>query len=240
MNNFRLFLILFFLLIILFSSLSFGQTPSNPKLRATVNRVEPKLKSELKINNLIYGSEIFIRIFKESKELEVWIKKENKFEQFKVYKICSYGTDELGPKIIQGDGKAPEGFYLVNPKSMNPFSNYHLSFNLGYPNEYDRTHKRTGNALMVHGDCVSIGCYAMTNEGIEEIYLLADKALRSGQSSFKVHIFPFRMSDQNMEKYSKSEWFEFWKNLKEGYDCFEKSHVPPNVYVKNKLYTFSY
>jgi murein L,D-transpeptidase YafK len=225
-------------LVILFTSTAFAQIPSSPRSREAIQRVRPQLEKELKAKKLIYGSPIFIRIFKESKELEVWIKQEKKFKHFKTYKICTYGSDELGPKIKHGDGKAPEGFYIVSPRNMNPLSEFYLSFNLGYPNEYDRAHKRTGSALMIHGSCVSIGCYAMTDAGIEEIYALADASLRNGQQFFRVHAFPFRMTEENIKKYSESKWIEFWKNLKEGYDYFEKNHIPPNVQLRGKRYIF--
>ena len=101
------------------------------------------------------------------------------------------------------------------PRQLNPLSKFHLSFNLGYPNEYDKTHGRTGSALMIHGSCVSIGCYAMTNKGIEEIYALGDAALRHGQRFFRVHIFPFRMTDNLMNRVKSSEWYSFWENLKD-------------------------
>ncbi len=135
--------------------------------------------------------------------------------------------------------KAPEGFYFVTPKRLNPHSRFHLSFNLGYPNTYDLAYGRTGSALMVHGDCQSIGCFAMTDEKIEEIYTIANAALRNGQKFFRVHIFPFQMNTENMKKHEKSKWYSFWKNLKEGYDFFEQNnHVPPNVEVVNKRYVF--
>lgn len=213
--------------------------PSSPRSREAVSRVKPKLEKELSKAGFNWGSPIFIRIFKEKKELEVWLKDVNRYKLFKTYKICTYGGDSLGPKTQQGDGLAPEGFYFVTPQRMNPLSNFHLSFDLGYPNAYDRVHRRTGSALMVHGSCVSIGCYAMTDEGIEEIYALADTALRNGQRFFRVHIFPFRMTNENMKKHSKSKWFKFWENLKEGYDFFEENgHNPPNVEVGNKRYVF--
>jgi murein L,D-transpeptidase YafK len=219
---------------------SFAQNriPASPRSRNAIERVKPGLKKEFESKDLNYGSPIFIRIFKESMELEIWIKSENKFKLFKTYEICAYGSGTLGPKTRQGDGQAPEGFYFVTPQRLNPLSNFHLSFNLGYPNEYDRIHGRTGGALMVHGSCVSIGCYAMTNEGIEEIYAIADAAFRNGQSFFRVHIFPFKMNDENMKKHRESQWIEFWKNLKEGYDFFETNKIPPNVEVVNKKYIF--
>jgi murein L,D-transpeptidase YafK len=120
---------------------------------------------------------------------------------------------------------------------LNPNSKYHLSFNLGFPNKYDREHNRTGSFLMVHGNCVSDGCYAMTDEKIEEIYALVESALQKGQKYVQVYAFPFRMTDANMALYSDSEWFEFWVNLKEGYDYFESEKLPPHVKVEHKQYT---
>ena len=221
-----------------FAILAQGKIPSSIRSRNAIQRVKPNLESEFEEENLNYGSPIFIRIFKNSMEFEVWIKSDNKFRLFKTYEICTYGSGRLGPKLRQGDGQAPEGFYFVTPGRLNPVSNFHLSFNLGYPNKYDRIHMRTGGDLMVHGNCVSIGCYAMTNANIEEIYAIADAAFRGGQSFFRVHIFPFKMNKANMEKHKESEWIEFWMNLKEGYDFFENHRIPPNVEVVDKKYTF--
>jgi murein L,D-transpeptidase YafK len=232
------FLLFAFSLALLCASTVAAQLPSSARSREAIVRVRPQLDTQLQAKNLTYGSAIFIRILKESNELEVWLKQEYTFKYFKTYKICAYGVAGLGPKIKQDDGKAPEGFYAITPTAMNPLSSFHLSFNLGYPNEYDRVHKRTGSALMVHGDCMSIGCYAMTDAGIEEIYALADAALRNGQQSSKVHIFPFRMTVENMEKHSQSVWIDFWRNLKEGYDYFERTHMPPSVRVTNQRYAF--
>jgi len=213
--------------------------PSSARSREAISRVRPGLQQALSREGFNWGTPIFIRIFKKSKELEVWLEDQGRFRRFKTYKICTYGRRSLGPKIRQGDGRAPEGFYYVRPRRMNPLSDFHLSFNLGYPNAYDRIHGRTGSALMVHGRCVSIGCYAMTDRGIEEIFTLADASLRKGQSFFRVHIFPFRMTDRNMKENRSSEWHAFWENLKEGYDFFEKNgRNPPNVEVKNKRYVF--
>ncbi|MBF0225969.1 MAG: murein L,D-transpeptidase [Desulfobacterales bacterium] len=211
--------------------------PSSKRSKIAIKRVQPTLEMEFKNQNLQYGSQIFMRIFKESKELEIWVQKDSQYVLFKTYKICTY-SGSLGPKIKLWDMQAPEGFYFVTPQRLNPNSDFHLSFNLGYPNEYDRSHKRTGSALMVHGNCVSIGCYAMTDSGIEEIYAIADAAFRNGQKFFRVHIFPFRMTKKNMENHQKSEWIEFWNNLKQGYDYFENKKIPPNVKVKNRIYVF--
>lgn len=213
--------------------------PTSARAQKAIERVAPVLKKELDAGRLGFGSPVFIRLFKEEKQLEVWVRDGEGYRLFKVYPVCTYGSGGLGPKTRKGDGKAPEGFYFVTPKSLNPLSNYHLAFNLGYPNSYDQAHGRTGGALMVHGDCVSIGCYAMTDAGIEEVYALADAALRNGQPFFRVHIFPFRMTDANMAYHKESEWYPFWKNLKQGYDFFiENGNVPPDVGVRNGLYVF--
>ncbi len=201
-------------------------------------KTTPVVESQLAILDFHFGSPIYVRIFKQSSELELWVKKKDKFELFKTYEICAF-SGNLGPKQKEGDWQSPEGFYFVRDSQLNPFSKFHLSFNLGYPNKYDRSYGRTGSALMVHGDCVSAGCFAMTDQQVNEIYILAEAALKNGQSYFKVHIFPFRMTEENMEKYKDSEWIGFWRNLKEGYDIFEHHRVPPETLVKNKRYVFN-
>jgi murein L,D-transpeptidase YafK len=211
--------------------------PSSPRSRAAIARVKPRLQQELRARGLRFGAPIFIRIFKEPKQLEVWVENGRSFELFRVYEVCTY-SGRLGPKLRTGDLHSPEGFYFVNAGRMNPTSRFHLSFNVGYPNAYDRHHGRTGSALMVHGNCVSIGCYAMTNARIDEIYAMADGALRAGQPFFRVHIFPFRMTNERMQKRRKSKWRGFWNNLKEGYDWFEMTGRPPNVLIDSGRYVF--
>jgi len=182
------------------------------------------------------GNPVFIRIFKKESMLEVWIKPANEYILFKQYPICAY-SGNLGPKIKTGDKQSPEGFYKVTKNLLNPHSKYHLAFNLGYPNAYDKAHNRTGSYLMVHGECSSVGCYAMTNAKIEEIYKLVEQALNNGQKYVQVHAFPFYMTAQNMAKYSRNEWYDFWSELKEGYDYFETEKLPPQIKVKNGHYT---
>ncbi len=187
--------------------------------------------------NLSFGDEVFIRIFKLTAELEVWVKSDDYYQLLKIYPICKQ-SGYLGPKLIEGDKQGPEGFYSVTKNNLNPNSQYYLSFNIGFPNSYDRLHNRTGSALMVHGDCISVGCYAMGDEKIDEIYKLVESALESGQQEVLVHIFPFRMSDDIMLKYSNNQWYNFWGNLKEGYDYFEEGGIPPRVRVVNRRYEF--
>ena len=209
------------------------------KEREVTQRTTPDMKAALAEKGLALGSPVFIRAFKEERELELFVedKGTGKFKLFRTYPIAAASGD-LGPKLAEGDGQVPEGFYFVGPKAMNPNSKYHLSFNIGFPNEYDRAHGRTGSFIMIHGNAVSIGCLAMTDEKIEEIYTVADAALEAGQPFFRVHIFPFRMTGERMEKAADSEWIGFWENLKTGYDLFEKNRIPPSTTVKDREYIF--
>jgi hypothetical protein len=181
------------------------------------------------------GDKVFIRIFKLESMLEVWLEKDGVYRLFKYYPICNY-SGFLGPKLKEGDKQAPEGFYEVKRSALNPNSKFHLSFNLGYPNAYDRAYGRTGSFLMIHGSCYSIGCYAMRDKPIEEIYGLVEAALKNGQKRVPVHIFPFRMSEVRMARYEMHRWYGFWLNLKEGYDYFEAESTPPHVKVEEKRY----
>lgn len=229
------------LLIVIYLHFEAGATPpvSSPQSRQVIARQRPGLEKALAARGLEWGARLYIRIFKAEKSLEVWLYRRHRFELYKSYPICTYGGKGLGPKTRQGDGRAPEGFYTVAPRQMNPFSRYHLAFNLGYPNAYDCFYGHTGSALMVHGQCVSIGCFAMTDTAIEEIYSLADAAFRNGQPFFRVHIFPFRMTAKRLQQYRHSPWAKFWWNLKEGYDWFgEHNRVAPNVIVHEGRYLF--
>lgn len=218
----------------------FGEVaPKSQRAEKAISRVEDRLKLELSKQGLRYGAPIFIRIFKQPGVLEIWVESAGgQFKLFEKYDICSF-SGSLGPKLKQGDYQSPEGFYFVRANQLNPWSKFHLSFNLGYPNKYDRYYGRTGSALMVHGNCVSVGCYAMTDTYIEEIYALAVAALSSGQDFFRVHIFPFRLEPEILEIHQSHRWYKFWRNLKEGYDYFEDHNRPPNVEVKNGNYIFS-
>jgi len=184
-------------------------------------------------------SPIMVRIFKEEGQLEIWKQKDNgRYDLAASYDICKW-SGKLGPKFTEGDRQAPEGFYNIHPYQMNPKSSYHLSFNIGYPNAFDRVHGRTGSNLMVHGACSSAGCYSMTDEQVEQIYAFARDAFRGGQQDFQVQAFPFRMTPQNMARYKGDPNYDFWANLKEGYDYFQITKVPPKVDVCGKRYVFN-
>ncbi len=202
-------------------------------------RVKPRLAAEMRGKGIAIGNPVYLRLFKESREMEMWVQHSHtkKFVLFKTYKVAAM-SGRLGPKQKEGDMQAPEGFYYVNRGRMNPQSRFHLAFNMGYPNTYDKAYGRTGSALMVHGNRVSVGCFAMTDYYVEEIYTICDAALKKNQPFFRVHSFPFRMTEQRMARSKNSQWYGFWQNLKQGYDAFEKTRVPPNVNVSSKTYRF--
>lgn len=173
-----------------------------------------------------FGKPVFIRIIKEDRDLELWVQEADKSWQIlKSYHIFGM-SGELGTKTAEGDEQAPEGFYRVYPHSMNPRSKFHLSFNIGYPNAYDRKLGRTGSFIMVHGDILSIGCFAMTDARIEEIYTMVNEAFKTGTQYVPVQVYPFRMTDERMLKEQESEHFEFWQHLLPGWQHTETSCSP--------------
>jgi murein L,D-transpeptidase YafK len=187
------------------------------------------LDKRLAAGGFAKGQAVYIRILKREALLELHMKQPSGWRLFQAYPICRY-SGGLGPKLREGDGQSPEGFYAVTKAALNPNSSYRLSFNLGFPNAYDKAHGRTGSFLMVHGACLSIGCYAMTDEGIDEIYSLVEAGLLGGQGAVPVHAFPFHMSDEAIAAEASSPHFAFWSNLKEGWDRFERDGAPPRAY----------
>ncbi|WP_363350108.1 murein L,D-transpeptidase family protein [Methylocystis echinoides] len=198
------------------------------------------------------GDPVFVRIFKQEGQLELWLKKNGRYALFKTFPICKW-SGRLGPKLKEADYQSPEGFYSVSARQLNPHSNYYRAFNVGYPNAFDRQNGRTGGLVMVHGACKSVGCFAMTDRGIEEIYNFVEAALRAGQKEIPVHIFPFRMTEANLARETGntggwlafvsggggySQWAGFWQNLKQGYDMFEQTGEPPVAFACGDHYEF--
>ena len=200
--------------------------------------VPPKLIADMTAKDMDLNSPILVRLFKQEAELEVWKQdRSGRFALLKTYPICRWSGD-LGPKVREGDRQAPEGFYNISPAQMNPQSAYYLSFNTGYPNAFDKALGRTGSQLMVHGDCSSRGCYAMTDEQIAEIYSLGRESFFGGQKSFQLQAYPFKMTPVNMAKHRNNPHMPFWKMIKEGYDHFEVTKQEPKVDFCEKKYVF--
>jgi murein L,D-transpeptidase YafK len=190
-------------------------------------------------DNMDRGAPVLIRIYKEERTLEVWKQdRSGKFALLQSYPICKF-SGKLGPKVAQGDYQAPEGFYDITPAQMNPQSSEYLSFNIGFPNAFDRSLGRTGSFLMVHGGCRSVGCYAMSDYQMEEIYGLVEEAFRGGQDRVQLQAFPFQMTAENLTRHAEDPNLPFWEMLKTGSDAFSATGVPPKVAVCKQRYVFN-
>jgi murein L,D-transpeptidase YafK len=182
---------------------------------------------------------IMFRAFKKESELEVWkMTASGRYELLKTFPMCRW-SGQLGPKVREGDRQVPEGFYAITPQAMNPNSNFYLSFNVGYPNEFDRAHGRTGSLIMVHGDCSSMGCFAMTDRQIADLYALTREAFAGGQRQIQLQSMPFRMTAENIAKFRNDPHMPFWRNLKQGNDHFEVTRREPRVAVCGRKYVFN-
>lgn len=186
---------------------------------------QARRNTEAAMGDTHFGCPVFIRIIKEDYELELWVKQFGAWSILKTYPIAGM-SGELGPKTAEGDGQAPEGFYAATPGGLNPRSNYHLSFNIGYPNDYDRKLGRTGSLIMIHGSDVSIGCFAMTDAGIEEIYTFVNEAFKHGQPEVPIQVYPFRMTPERMQAEQNSPHRAFWELLSPGWEHTERYREP--------------
>ena len=214
-----------------------GCETDSPLTRA-LKPLSPQMLAQLEQKHMPIDSPILIRLFKQESEIEVWKQDTSgHFALLKTYPICRW-SGELGPKIREGDRQAPEGFYTVRPGQMNPNSHHYLSFDIGYPNAYDRAYGRTGGNIMMHGGCSSAGCYAITDEQIAEIYALARDSFYGNQRSFQIQAHPFRMTPLNLVKHLHNPNMPFWRMLKEGNDHFEVTHLEPKVDVCERRYVF--
>ena len=184
------------------------------------------------------SSPVVIRTYKKEAELEIWkMSSDGHYALLKTYPMCRW-SGQLGPKKREGDMQVPEGFYTIAPGQMNPNSHYYLSFNVGYPNAYDRALGRSGGNVMVHGVCSSAGCFSMTDEQVDDIYAIARDAFRGGQREIQLQSYPFHMTAENMAKYRLDPNIDFWKEIKNGSDHFEVTKQEPPVIVCNKHYVF--
>jgi murein L,D-transpeptidase YafK len=181
---------------------------------------------------------VLIRTYKQEAELEIWKQKgDGQYALLKTFPMCRW-SGQLGPKLREGDHQVPEGFYTIAPGQMNPNSHYYLSFNVGYPNAYDRALGRTGGDIMVHGVCSSAGCFSMTDAQIGEIYAIAREAFNGGEREIQMQSLPFRMTAENLAKHRLDPNIAFWKELKNGADHFEVTKTEPEVLVCGKHYVF--
>jgi murein L,D-transpeptidase YafK len=197
-----------------------------------------RLAQRLAAQGVKLGDPVMLRLFKLESELELGVEKDGHFVRFATYPICLW-SGRLGPKLKEGDRQAPEGFYTIASEQLNPNSRWHRAFNLGFPNVFDKSKGRYGSFIMVHGGCSSIGCYAMTDSVVDELWRFVTAALDAGEGRVPVHVFPFRLTDGNLKSRKSSQWAGFWGDLKKGYDLFERTRLPPVVSLCNGRYAFA-
>lgn len=199
-----------------------------------------RLDERLAASHVTRDASIMIRIFKAESELEVWMTTNTgAYTRFATYPVC-FWSGTLGPKLKEGDRQAPEGFYTVTlPQAYREGTRWPVALDLGFPNTLDKLSARTGSAILIHGGCASIGCFAMTNPVNEELDKLVLRSLNAGQTYVQIHVFPFRMTSENFNRYDIPEWRDFWRNLKEGHDLFERTHRPPRISVCDNSYGFA-
>lgn len=199
----------------------------------TLRKPEQPIGETLK--RQLLGTPVYIQVFKEERQLELYGKIGTQFYLFKRYPICNF-SGGLGPKMRAGDFKSPEGFYRVGLKQLKRNSRYYRAINLGFPNQYDREHGYSGDYLMIHGSCVSVGCYAMTDSGMDDIYTYVDAALRNGQPEVNISIYPFRPTPENLARHRNSVHIAFWHELQPGYDWFQRYKQPPEMMISGGQY----
>ncbi|TCC87140.1 L,D-transpeptidase family protein [Pedobacter hiemivivus] len=200
------------------------------------------LQKELTQAGIKGAFKLYLAAYKSEGKLELWLQsgKEKTYKLFKTYNFCAH-SGMLGPKIKEGDLQTPEGFYSINV--FNPESKFHLSLGVDYPNEIDTQRsgqEKPGGDIYIHGNCVTVGCIPLTDEKIKEVYVLAVEAKNAGQLQIPVHVFPFKMTQQNLNKYLVQFPAQkaFWKNLQPGYAYFERHNVPPNILMQKDKYLF--
>jgi murein L,D-transpeptidase YafK len=210
----------------------------HPRVRNAIVEKESSIKRLFGQKKISWPPrKIFLRAFKREQSLELWASNTEggAFDLVKQYRFCA-SSGALGPKRRQGDGQIPEGFYHID--RFNPVSNFHLSLGVNYPNQADKilgAGASLGGDIFIHGDCVTIGCIPVTDDGIKELYLIAVEARSAGQKKIPVHFFPTRMDESGMrflERQTGDPALKaFWRNLKEGYDMFEKNRRVPAVTI---------
>src|SRR5450631_1876271 len=210
----------------------------SPVTSRSLTPVSPKTVAEMEVIGSSRNAPILIRTYKKEAEFEIWkMKADGRYAYLKSYPMCRW-SGQLGPKVREGDRQVPEGFYSITPAHMNPNSAYYLSFDVGYPNAYDRAMGHTGGSIMVHGICSSAGCYSMTDAQIAEIYAIARESFNGGQRAIQMQSYPFKMTAENLAKHRLDPNADFWKQLKNGSDHFEVAKTETAVLVCGKRYVF--
>ena len=195
------------------------------------------LEKDLADKGFRLGAPAFIRIFKADSSLELWMLRRGRFDLYKRYSICKW-SGVLGPKLHEGDRQSPEGVYFITGGDLIVNARWHRAMNVGFPNAHDQAIGFTGSGILIHGKCRSIGCFALTDGVVEDVYEIVEAALEAGQPRIPVHIFPFELTRERLAAVADDAWSDFWQQLKRGYDLFMRDRLPPRTFVCNGRYAF--
>ncbi len=199
---------------------------------------EIELANEFKERGLKLGSPIFLRVYKQTSEMELWVQRGPRYVHFKTYGICRW-SGGLGPKFYEGDRQSPEGLYRITTSDLIVNPRWDRAMNINYPNNFDNLNGRGGSGILIHGGCGSIGCFAIQNENVEDVYGAVRAALRGGQVYVPVLALPFRFSALAPEKDDTLRMNEFWADLRRADLLFERDRLPPVAWICDGRYYFS-
>ncbi len=231
-------LLLFLVVLICTTSLArAGNVIEPPAPQTAAEEALSPLEADLAANGFRLGAPAFIRILKADSSLEVWMLKGARFELYRSFSVCKW-SGELGPKLFEGDRQSPEGVYFITGGDLIVNARWHRAMNVGFPNPRDRALGLTGSGILIHGKCSSIGCFALTDEHVQDVYEIVEAALEAGQPRVPVHIYPFALTREKLAGVAGAEWSDFWKELKRGHDLFLRDGLPPRTYVCNGRYAF--
>ncbi len=199
---------------------------------------EMELAKEFEGKGLKLGSPVFVRVYKQTSEMELWVQQGPRYVLFKVYRICRW-SGGLGPKFYEGDRQSPEGLYRITTSDLIVNRRWDRAMNINYPNTFDQMNGRSGSSILIHGGCGSIGCFAIQNENVEEVYGAVRAALRYGQSYVPVLALPFRYSAMAPEREDTLHMSEFWTDLRRADLLFERDKLPPAAWICDGRYYFA-
>lgn len=203
-------LILLFLLILIGLGLKYGRSWYKPiatkftgaKTMASVekvllDKVRQRLQPDLKAAGFSgWPKDLYYVAYKEEQRLEVYGYLEDRWKLIKTYPFTAM-SGRIGPKLKEGDKQIPEGLYEI--EFFNPNSSYHLSMKINYPNAFDKAQAKNegrtdiGSDIFIHGKAVSIGCIAVGDVAIEELFILSS---RMAKKTHKVMILPWDFGEK--------------------------------------------
>lgn len=204
----------------------------------SVEAVGMTLAAQFQEKGLTLGSAVFIRVYKQTSEMELWVQQGARYVHFKTYGICRW-SGGLGPKMYEGDRQSPEGLYHITAADLIVNPRWDRAMNINYPNSYDVVNGRSGSGILIHGKCGSVGCFAIQDQNVEEVYGAVRAALNNGQAEIPVLALPFRFASVAPTVNDTLQLSEFWSDLRRADLLFERDRIPPTAWICDGRYYFA-